>query len=398
MSLRVLIDGRKLCDGGIGVYIENLVNGLISLKYSPNITLLTTSAAACCESLKNGWGDKIRIEIDDTPKYSFNETFLISQRKKDLIAEHDLFHSPHYTLPLGIKIPTVTTVHDIIHVTHPDTKIHKPVSKLAISSAIKRSTKLITVSYSSLHAIKNQFGDSSVDKFAVVHNAIRNQIQRLSESEVSEALSRNRIDSPYYLYVGPDRPHKGFKEILKAFSKIDGNIKLLCITNQLTEWSKNFIESNQLSERVVLLDHVENHDLSAFYQGTLGCIVASKEEGFGLVALEAMVCGAPLISTPVSSIFEVCGDYPLYLDGFDSESILRGISQISSHDWHRKVTDSRSRLAAYSIEKHGIETLRVYEQAVSLEKNKTFDPGFKSPLYVPNKRSINKSFGLASAF
>jgi hypothetical protein len=82
--MRIVLDARKYFDFGIGTYIQNLI---------PH---------------------SIRKVMNSSGKYSLGELRSIAKDANQLKA--DVFHSPHYTAPFGLKMPCVTTIHDILHV------------------------------------------------------------------------------------------------------------------------------------------------------------------------------------------------------------------------------------------------------------------------------------------
>ena len=133
-EIRILLDARKLGDGGIGVYIENLVDGLLKLedkgRAKPRISLLlppeffedstlsthfkTNGQGALMRSCQLRWLGRVRFIADRSPKYSLREFFLMGYCQKQECKEHDIFHSPHFTLPYFLGLPAVVTIHDMI--------------------------------------------------------------------------------------------------------------------------------------------------------------------------------------------------------------------------------------------------------------------------------------------
>lgn len=107
LSMRIVLDARKYFDFGIGTYIQNLAAHIGS---RGKLVLLVAQ------------GDMHRIDqlpfvqkkINSSGKYSLRELRSIAADANKLNA--DIFHAPHYTTPFGLKMPCVTTIHDILHV------------------------------------------------------------------------------------------------------------------------------------------------------------------------------------------------------------------------------------------------------------------------------------------
>lgn len=319
-QLRLLIDARKLGDGGIGVYLENLICGLVELKKRSELdlklSLLVSPKAAqknfqLTEFLTNLRAEGITLIEDKTKPYSFSEYFSLARKRADLFSEHDIFHSPHYTLPYFIKIPTVSTIHDIIHVDQPDTPWHKPISKFLINSTLKRASAIITVSNHSRQRLQTVFSGTKNKKIYVIYNALQKTIGACSIKPKTELRKKFSFDMPTFLFVGSDRPHKGFLELLKAWrmlrelSKKDA--QLFVVGESFSKKAKDVTRTLSIDKSVHFLGSLASDELNQLYKAATAVIIPSREEGFGLVALEALASKTPVISTPLPSIKEFAG-------------------------------------------------------------------------------------------
>ena len=77
--------------------------------------------------------------------------------------------------------------------------------------------------------------------------------------------------------------------------------------------------------------YVSDQDLVALYSSAFALTMPSYSEGFGLPAIEAMACGAPVLSSDRGSLREVIGDAGIYFDPFDIESISNAIIEIGGN-------------------------------------------------------------------
>ncbi len=76
------------------------------------------------------------------------------------------------------------------------------------------------------------------------------------------------------------------------------------------------------------LGFIPDNELPLYYQSSDGFVLPTRElEGFGLVAVEALACGTPVLGTPVGAIPEILGDLQpdLLFEGIGPEAIARGI-------------------------------------------------------------------------
>ena len=100
--------------------------------------------------------------------------------------------------------------------------------------------------------------------------------------------SGKAAEGRYFLYVGNDKPHKNVEVLVDAFSKIGG--ASLVLTGAAFERFKS-------RERVVVTGFVSDAELAALYRGAIALVMPSREEGFGLPALEAMASGCAVITS-----------------------------------------------------------------------------------------------------
>jgi glycosyltransferase involved in cell wall biosynthesis len=86
--------------------------------------------------------------------------------------------------------------------------------------------------------------------------------------------------------------------------------------------------SLDLQGKVKFLGFIPDNELPLYYQASDAFVLPTRElEGFGLVAVEALACGTPVLGTPVGAIPEILGELQpdLLFEGIEAETIARGI-------------------------------------------------------------------------
>jgi len=310
---RLLLDGRKLGDGGIGVYIDNTVQGLLE-RADTHITVIASQAQA--ERAK--WRRDVTWIYDTSKGYSLSE-YLLMPRRIDF-SRFDLYHSPHYTLPFGVSIPSVVTIHDLIHIDRPEAFYYPLIAKRLIKSAVARASKVIAVSADTRTAVIKLTG---VDPRKVVHipNAIPTFLAGAGlEEPLSEATRPLFVaaDERYFVSViSNNKPHKGVADLLRAwplfverYEKCNstGPAPRLVLAGYGAEQVRGDKSLSQLLTRagsVSVIGAVESDLLRHLYRGADALIVASLAEGFCLPALEAQSVGTKVICRPVPAIAEL---------------------------------------------------------------------------------------------
>ena len=112
---------------------------------------------------------------------------------------------------------------------------------------------------------------------------------------------------------------------------------------------------------------IDDADLAPLYSGALGFLYLSRYEGFGLPPLEAMQCGAPVVTSNTSSLPEVVGDAGVLLGPDDRDGLCQAMLELHARpDWRAELAAKSLRQARrFSWEKNVRETVEVYRQAAA---------------------------------
>ena len=358
--LRLLIDGRKLGDGGIGVYIENAILGLLQ---SGKVKITVIGSRRSRELFS--WADSVNWIFSTARQYSFREYFLLA-RTIDF-SQFDVFHAPHYTLPFGVPIPTVVTVHDLIHLTHPQSFYYPLIARRLIASAIKRSCVVIAVSEDTRRGILDQF---RVDEQRVVH--IPNAISPYLMEEGDMFRIRN-TDAPYFVSVlSNTKPHKGIADLLNAYSAfrsefMAGQRGRECPKLVLAGYGAEALRvanDDAPVEGVEICGAVEVDVLRQLYRGAQSLIVPSFVEGFCLPAVEAQSLGTRVICRPVGALKELVANDDIVTTDFSVEALVAGMHE-SCLATRVSMESKRLHLEKFSLPNISKQLLNVYTNVVA---------------------------------
>ena len=124
------------------------------------------------------------------------------------------------------------------------------------------------------------------------------------------------------------------------------------------------IEESPARNRIRLLGYVSDDDLPALLTGAAVAAYVSLYEGFGLPVLEAMACGAPVLTSSVSSMPEVAGDAALLVDPYEVGSIARGLASLLGEDASARArhrSAAMSRAAQFSWSRTARDTYALYQ-------------------------------------
>jgi glycosyltransferase involved in cell wall biosynthesis len=335
--VRIAIDARKLHDFGIGTYLRNLLRGLAKIDQTTEYVLLCNKDdIAVAASL----GPNFRAVAESAGHYSFAEQISIPMAVAR--ARVDVFHAPHYVLPVLTPGPTVVTIHDCIHLMFPQYLNHRlgyAYARAAMWTATHKSARILTVSEQSKRDIL-KFFKVPPDKIVVTPNSIEGRFGvDPSDEEVRQTRERYQLSHPYILYVGNIKPHKNLERLIEAFhlvrSQGRSELELLIIGDEIGKLQalRRAVHKYDLHRYVRFHGYVPDKTLSVLYRLASVFVFPSLYEGFGLPPLEAMASGTPVVTSNVSSLPEVVGDAAVLVDPYSPEAIADGILKVlqSSH-------------------------------------------------------------------
>ena len=138
---------------------------------------------------------------------------------------------------------------------------------------------------------------------------------------------------------------------------------LCCKLNM--EHYKALADELGILERIVFLEDVSDDDLISLYSGCHCLVFPSLYEGFGLPILEAMRCGAPVITSNVSSCPEVAGDAAILVNPYNINEITEALNQIGKDQMLRKnlMEKGFKRASLFSWDKMANEMKQIYSLA-----------------------------------
>lgn len=295
--MRVGIDARKLADFGIGTYIRGLLGGLVALNSGDEYIAFAPAAAPI--------PDGVQHVVVDAPHYSVRELLVVGRAAAR--ARLDVFHAPHYVIPIT-RVPLVVTIHDLIHLHQPMRNPLAPLyARLMLRRAVARSRSVLTVTNAVKAQLESELGAKNV---IVTPNGVA----------VMPRASGERSD--FFLYVGNDKPHKNVDALIEAFAHVP-NARLVLAGGTFDRFRGR--------DRVEVRGFVSGDELSSLYRGALALVMPSLEEGFGLPALEAMAHGTAVIASRDAALTEVTGDAALHVDARDVRSLTEAMRRVM-HD------------------------------------------------------------------
>ena len=279
-----------------------------------------------------------------------------------------LLWSPNNTGPLATH-RQVCTVHDLIPLDNPEWFSSRFSSwyRWLMPRLVHHVAHIIAVSEFTRCRILERFGVRP-GKVTVIPNGIDERFSPRSSDEIAQAREELGIpDGRYLLFLGSLEPRKNIGRLLDAWQRVLGELSddTWLVVAGARGRSEVFSDAQfrQMPPRVHLTGYVSDERLPALYSGALAVVYPSLYEGFGLPPLEAMACGAPVITSNTTSIPEVTGEAAILVDPTDPEQIGSAIFRVAADSSLRGELSRRGleRASIYSWDTSARSTLKVLE-------------------------------------
>ncbi len=292
----------------------------------------------------------------------------------------DLFFTPTHYAPLICPMPSVIAVMDLSFTVFPQYFKKKDYYQLKYWTLLsaKFARKILTISEFSKKAILEKYGFSE-DKVRVVYpgydrDRFNPQVAGQTE-KIREVKEKYRTGERYLFYLGTLQPRKNLVRLIEAFKQLEDKNVRLVVAGMIREgrggwmYSQIFgkVKELELNDRVIFTGFVSDADVPLLLAGSQAYLLPSLYEGFGIPAVEAMATGVPLVVSRVTSLPEICGPAPIFIQNpLQTDEItlrLREVLNLSPQERQKRIKLGLRQAKRYNWEVAAKQALEILIEA-----------------------------------
>lgn len=269
-----------------------------------------------------------------------------------------LFPSNYTYFPVP-RVPTVVGIHDTIADDLPGLAMPGFRARLLWGlkqrAALRSARRVFTVSEHSRASVGKRFG-IPLDDLVVVPEAPDPVFRPPTPAEEERSRQASGLDAAegFLLYAGGISPHKNIPTLVRAYAALArerpdaprlvlvGDLQRETYVSAARE-VRQLVDELGLDGRVLFPGFVPDETLAALYGSATVVVLPSLAEGFGLPAVEAAACGAPMVVSDLPPHRESLGDAAIYFPPTDAGTLQRELARLLDDEPRRSELGARAR-------------------------------------------------------
>lgn len=289
----------------------------------------------------------------------------------------DLVHFVKNLSVVGVPGVSVVTVYDLTILHYPQVYPHSDVLywRWIEPWILRQADRVIAISHETAQDLV-RFYKLDPGRVHVIYPGIRPLFRPIDAQTIDRVWNKYRLPRPAILHIGSISRKKNLLPVVQAIHALrneGAGIRLVLVGREYGKGRDmalySYIEKHQLKDVVCFTGPVSDEDLPALYSGARLLAFPSLHEGFGLVPVEAMACGLPVVTSGGGAVAEVVGDAALVLhEPRSSEMWIEAIRCLLQDEekWQELRTRGLDRARLFDPRRAARETLELYQEAARL--------------------------------
>ena len=275
----------------------------------------------------------------------------------------DLIHATGMAIPPK-SAPLAVTVHDLAFVDHPEHVTRHGLRFFHRSLVLTQRDADVVLCPS--NATKRELTDLGVaeERVHVVPWGV--EPFSVTDEDIARVRARHGVRDRYVLWVGTIEPRKNLAGLITAFRRLRAtDVELLLVGPE--GWNEDLAARlGGHDSRIRAVGFVPTDELRALYAGAAAFCYPSLREGFGIPLLEAMMAGAPVVTSSGTATEEVAGAAGICVDPRDHDAIAQALESVLDDDGlaQRLRADAIARARSFTWSRTGELTMAAYRTIV----------------------------------
>ncbi|MCX6720118.1 MAG: glycosyltransferase family 1 protein, partial [Candidatus Staskawiczbacteria bacterium] len=246
-----------------------------------------------------------------------------------------------------------------------------------LDKAVKKAKKIITISNFTRSEVISKLG-ADENKVVMVTLGYNSDLYNLNtEPNEDNILNNMGVSGPFFVHIGGNLiERKNTDRIIQAFAKMSTqhkDLKLVIVGSSKSRGDeketrldqlKKLVNDLRINDKIIFPGFVTYEQLATLLRRTSCCVYPSLAEGFGLPVIEAMACGAPVITSNTSSLPEAAGNAAIMINPLDEDEIAAAMGKVLDSKTSEKLRrDGLEWVKKFSWHKTALSIKDVLEEA-----------------------------------
>jgi glycosyltransferase involved in cell wall biosynthesis len=348
--------------GGIGWHTYYLLRGMLSATQDVEFVAYLRPGSTPPNEAK-GWPGSDHLDWVIASKWEMS--------RRGTTDQLDLYHGTNFRMHTTGRSGGIVTIHDLWLERFPQYSpkfFGQKLSSYKTKRTARRARKVVTVSQFSAQELMDLFG-LSAEQIAVIPNGVSDEFfPRLDDAAMAALKQRIGLTAPrFILFVGGADPRKNHRIFLEAASLVVRHLekRMLLLVGSTTHPFGSYEKTAKLyglTAQVLYPGRLSGEDLRLLYSYTDLFVFPSLYEGFGMPILEAMACGAPVITSKTTALGEVADDAAVLVDPRNARELGAAMTNVLENETLRKSLKEKGflRVKQYSWQQAATKTLKLY--------------------------------------